>query len=132
MSEDEGRIHHREHHEGVATLLRSVSVRLVEVSRGGIRMECTSRVEPGMSGQIAVGLRGLTRVDDVRIARCQQRAGAGPMFNVGAELLRTRPLSRRSVRMAVTGIIGLGGPVAERQGDRSAPAEGAAEAKVLE
>ena len=94
--------------ERVATLVRSVPVRLVEVSRGGCRFECASRIEAGTSGQLAVGLHGLTRIDDVRIARCQQRQGAGAAFHVGAELLRTRRLGRRSVRLAVREMITRG------------------------
>jgi len=125
VTEDKGGPAQHDHHEAVATLLRSVPVRLVEVSRGGIRFECASRVEAGTSGQIAVGLRGLMCVDDVRIARCQQRAGAGPTYNVGAELLRTRPLNRRSVRLAVRSIIGESGPADDQHRDRSAPPEGA-------
>lgn len=91
--------------EPVATLVRWVPVRLVEISRGGCRLECSSRIESGVSGQLAVALQGLMRVDDVRVARCQQRLGAGAVYQVGAELLRTRRLSRRTVRMAVRGII---------------------------
>jgi len=91
--------------EPVATLVRSVPVRLVELSPGGCRLECSSRLEAGTSGQLAVGLHGLLRVDDVRIARCQQRAGAGEIFHVGAELLRTRRLGRRTVRMAVRELV---------------------------
>jgi len=93
-------------HESVATLVRSVPVRLIEVSRGGCRLESTSRIEAGVSGQLAVELQGLMRIDDVRVARCQPRAGAGAVFQVGAELLRTRRLDRRTVRMAVGKIIG--------------------------
>ena len=92
-------------HEGVATLVRSVPVRLVEVSRGGCRLECASRFESGTSGQLAVEIAGLMRVDDVRIARCQQRVGAGALYQLGTELLRTRRLGRRTVRMAVGTII---------------------------
>jgi hypothetical protein len=90
----------------VATLVRSVPVRLVELSRGGCRLECSSRLEAGASGQLAVGLRGLLRVDDVRIARCQPREGAGQAYHVGAELLRTRRLGRRTVRMALRELAG--------------------------
>ena len=86
-------------------LVRSVPVRLVEVSRGGCRLECASRLESGVSGQLAVELAGLVRIDDVRVARCQPRAGAGQVYQVGAELLRTRQLGRRTVRMAVRKII---------------------------
>lgn len=92
-------------HQPVATLVRSVPVRLVEVSRGGCRLECASRLESGTSGQLAVELQGLMRIDDVRVARCQQRMGAGPVFQLGAELLQTRRLGRRTVRMAVRKII---------------------------
>ena len=97
---------HHETHEAVATLVRSLPVRLVEVSRSGCRLECASRIESGTSGQLAVELAGLMRVDDIRVARCQQRMGAGPVYQLGAELLRTRRLGRRSVRMAVRRIIG--------------------------
>ena len=100
-----GRSHHDEHHESVATLVRSVPVRLIEVSRGGCRLECERRIESGTSGQLAVQLAGLMRVDDVRVARCQPRMGAGPVYQLGAELLRTRRLGRRTVRMAVRRII---------------------------
>jgi hypothetical protein len=96
-------------HEPVATLVRSVPVRLIEVSRGGCRLESASPIESGTSGQLAVLLQGLMRIDDVRVARCQLRAGAGPVYQVGAELLRTRRLGRRTVRMAVRRIIsGIG------------------------
>ena len=101
-----GRSHqHDSGREAVATLVRLVPVRLVEVSRGGCRLECASRIESGTSGQLAVELAGLMRIDDVRIARCQQRAGAGATYQVGAELLRTRRLGRRTVRMAIRNII---------------------------
>jgi hypothetical protein len=90
----------------MATLVRSVPVRLVEISRGGCRLECSRRLESGTSGLLAVELAGLLRIDDIRIARCQPRIGAGPVFQVGAELLRTRRLGRRTIRMAVRKIIG--------------------------
>ena len=101
-----GRVERRpEGQEPVATLVRSVPVRLIEVSKGGCRLESASRIESGTSGQLAVRLQGLLRIDDVRVARCQLRAGAGSLYQVGAELLRTRRLARRTVRMAVRKII---------------------------
>jgi hypothetical protein len=102
MSKGKPSVHGGGRHEPVAALVRSVPVRLVEVSRGGCRLECSSRVETGTSGQLAVGLYGVLRVDDVRVARCQRREGAGEAYNVGAELLRTRRLGRRTVRMVVS------------------------------
>lgn len=91
--------------EPVAMLVRSLPVRLVEVSRGGCRLECARRIESGTSGQLAVELAGVLRVDDIRVARCQLRMGAGAVYQVGAELLRTRRLGRRSVRMAIRSMI---------------------------
>jgi hypothetical protein len=85
--------------------VRSVPIRLVDVSRSGCRLECASRIESGTNGQLAVELAGLMRIDDVRVVRCQQRAGAGAVYQVGAELLRTRRLARRTVRMAIRNII---------------------------
>lgn len=104
MSAESGANHPIEH-EAVATLVRSVPVRLVEISRGGCRLECAVRLESGASGQLAVELAGLMRIDDVRVARCQRRAGAGAAYLVGAELLRTRRLGRRTVRMAIRKMI---------------------------
>lgn len=108
-------------HEPVATLVRSVPVRLVEISRGGCRLESASRIESGTSGQLAVHLQGLLRIDDVRVARCQLRAGAGSVYQVGAELLRTRRLARRTVRMAVRKIISGSRPDGLIQGGDSGP-----------
>ena len=102
-------VHGVEHHD-VATLVRFVSVRVVDVSHGGCRLECSQRIPVGANGQLAVGMHGLTRVDDVRIVRCQQRQGAGSTFSVGAELLRTRRLTRRTLRMAVKGLAATGEP----------------------
>ena len=116
-----GRNHHHDHHEAVATLVRAVPVRLVEVSRGGCRLECASRIESGTSGQLAVELAGLMRIDDIRVARCQQRMGAGAVYQVGAELLRTRRLGRRTVRMALRKIIGGETGVGHAQHDSVRP-----------
>jgi hypothetical protein len=91
--------------ERVAMLVRFVPVRLVEVSRGGCQLESPRRLDDGVSGQLAVELDGLVRVDDVRVARCQQRMGAGQVYQVGAELLRLRRLERRTIRMAIGTII---------------------------
>jgi hypothetical protein len=90
----------------VATLVRSVPIRLVEISRGGCRLECPRHLESGTSGLLVVELAGVLQVDDIRIARCQQKVGAGSVFQIGAELLRTRRLGRRTIRMAIGRILG--------------------------
>jgi hypothetical protein len=61
------------------------------------------------------------RIDDVRVARCQQRMGAGSVYQVGAELLRTRRLGRRTVRMALRNIISGETGVGHAQHDDQAP-----------
>jgi hypothetical protein len=106
--------------EPMAMLVRSVPVRLVEVSRGGCRLESARRIESGTSGQLAVELAGLLRVDDIRVARCQLRMGAGAVYQVGAELLRTRRLGRRSVRMAIRNMIN-GEPVGHARNHNEVP-----------
>ncbi len=130
MSVGQHHTHHDSDHEPVATLVRSVPVRLVEVSRGGCRFECGSRLGSGTSGLLAVELAGLVRIDDVRVARCQQLAGAGPVYQVGAELLRTRRLGRRTVRMAVRKIISeerSPGPAGMAGDEQPAPENGTSE-----
>lgn len=91
--------------EAVATMVRTVPVRVVEVSRGGCRFESPARLEPGLSGQLALRMQGTSRIDDVRVARCQRRVGSHELYEIGAELLKTRRLGRRSVRLAVREII---------------------------
>jgi hypothetical protein len=61
------------------------------------------------------------RIDDVRVARCQQRMGAGAVYQVGAELLRTRKLGRRTVRMALRKIISGETGVGHAREDQQAP-----------
>jgi hypothetical protein len=117
-------------HEGVATLVRSVPVRLVEVSRSGCRLECSSRIESGTSGQLAVELGGLMRIDDIRVARCQQRMGAGAVYQLGAELLRTKRLGRRTVRMAIRTIISNDATNGHSADDHQTPA--LAEARTID
>lgn len=92
-------------HEAVATLVRTVQVRVLDVSRGGCRLESAARLEPGLSGRLSVHLQGTARIDDIRVARCQQRVGSNGTYQIGAELLKTRRLGRRSVRLAVRQII---------------------------
>ena len=104
----------------VATLVRVVPVRLVEVSRGGCRLECASRFESGTSGQLAVEVAGLVRIDDVRIARCQRHVGAAEIYHLGTELLRTRPLGRRTVRLAIRRIISGEAGVGHARDDKGA------------
>jgi hypothetical protein len=90
----------------VATIVRVVPIRLIEISRGGCRFESPARLEPGASGTLTIEVDGVDRIDDVRVARCQRLAGGNGSYQVGAELLKTKRLGRRSVRLAVKKIIG--------------------------
>jgi hypothetical protein len=90
----------------IATLVRRLPVRLVDASQAGCRLESERRIEAGSCGQLVVELEGRLRVQDVRVVRCQPREGAGGAYQVGAELLRTRRLTDRSVRMGLRRFIG--------------------------
>jgi hypothetical protein len=90
----------------LATLVWTVPVRILDVSRSGCRLEAARWLEIGTSGQLRLALGGRTHQDDVRIARCQLREGSGQNYFLGAELLRIRRLDARSIRMAIGELIG--------------------------
>jgi hypothetical protein len=85
----------------LATLVRSVPVRVLDISRCGCRLESTRWLMAGTIGQLRLCLDGREHEDDVRIARCQTRRGAGRSYLLGAELLGTRRLYAHSVRVAI-------------------------------
>ena len=94
------------HDEGFGMLVWALPVRLVDVSRGGCRVETDRHLPTGANGQLHLEVDGRLHLDDVRVSRCQMRAGAGRVFDVGVELLETRRLSRRSLRLALRRVIG--------------------------
>jgi PilZ domain len=81
-------------------------VRLLDVSRGGCLVEVGRHLETGTSGQLQLEMDGVLRFEDIRVCRCQMREGASRVHYAGVELLRTRRLSRRSLRLAIRRIIG--------------------------
>jgi hypothetical protein len=85
----------------LATLVWTVPVRIVDVSRCGCQLESARLLDTGTHGQLRLAIGGRIHLDDVRIARCQQREGAGQRYFLGAELLRTRRLHARSIRIAI-------------------------------
>ena len=95
-----------EHDEGLGMLVWTLPVRLVDVSRGGCRVEADRHLPAGTNGQLHLELDGRLHLDDIRVSRCQMRVGAGRVFDVGVELLKTRRLSRRSLRLALRRVIG--------------------------
>jgi hypothetical protein len=93
------------HRATLGTLVWTVPVRLLDVSRAGCRFESPRALETGVNGQLRIPLGGRVHVDDVRVARCQVREGAGQRYLVGAELLCTRRLNTRSIRLAIGELI---------------------------
>ncbi len=98
-------------------LVWTLPVRLIDVSRGGCRVEVARHLETGTNGQLEIRTGGVLHVDDVRVCRCRIREGASRVHHAGVELLRTRPLSRRSLSLAMRRIIG------ERLGQMPEPVE---------
>lgn len=90
----------------IGMLVWSLPVRVLDVSRGGCGVELDRPVPAGTSGRLEIEFGGVVHADDVRICRSQARAGAGEVRHLGVELLRTRPLSQRSLRFAVGRIVG--------------------------
>ena len=99
---------HRGDHRGDAfgMLVRTLPVRIVDVSLGGCRVEVARHLETGTNGQLQIKTDGVLHVDDVRVCRCRMQEGASRVYHAGVELLRTRRLSQRSLRLAMRRIIG--------------------------
>jgi hypothetical protein len=104
-----------------ATLVRNVPVRVLDVSRCGCRLESSERLHPGTAGSLRLRLGGQNHEDDVRVARCQVREGAGSNYFLGVELLSTRRLHDQSIRLAVGHLVG------EREGGEAPSPNGAQE-----
>jgi hypothetical protein len=89
----------------LATLVRTVPVRVLDVSSAGCRIESRRWLTAGTVGRLHVSLQGQGHEDDVRIARCQVRQGAGRSYLAGAELLGTRRLNGRTIRLAIQELV---------------------------
>jgi hypothetical protein len=103
--------------EAFGMLVWTLPVRLIDVSRGGCRVEAARHLEVGTNGQLEIRTDGVLHIDDVRVCRCRMQEGASRVFHAGVELLRTRRLSRRSLRLAMRRIIG------EQPGTSNEPVE---------
>jgi hypothetical protein len=95
-----------QHGEAFGMLVWTLPVRLLDVSQSGCLVEVARHLETGTNGQLQLDVEGLLHIDDVRVCRCQMREGASRVHHAGVELLRTRRLSRRSLRLAMRRIIG--------------------------
>jgi len=87
-------------------LVRSVPVQVRDMSRGGCLIETCRPIRTGAAGQLRVEIDGIVHLDDIRVCRCQQRAGNGSVYSLGVELLKARRLTRRSLRLALPKMVG--------------------------
>jgi hypothetical protein len=88
----------------LGVLARDMSVRLLEISRGGCLLESSCLVPIGTLGALSVTVDGAEYVDQVRVVRCQLIPGAGNTHRVGAEFLSLDLPGDRSLRRYAAGL----------------------------
>jgi hypothetical protein len=86
----------------VAVLGREVTVRLVDISASGCRLESNSRLALGSTGSLMVTYLDEEYLDDVRIIRCLELEGSAGGYQIGAEFLWTRTPNDHSLRTMVS------------------------------
>ena len=91
--------------ETFGMLVRTLPVRLLGVSRAGCLVEIGRPLDVGSNGQLRLEVDGTVHVDDVRVCRCRMCEGGNRVHHAGMELLGTRRLSRRSLRLAMRRMI---------------------------
>ena len=79
----------------------SIEIRLIEVSRSGCLLESTRQVAPGVAGEIRIAFEGRVLVEALRVTRCKRIEGAGPLYRLGAEFIRTPQINGSSLRQAL-------------------------------
>jgi len=72
------------------SLVRRVSVEVLEVSRGGCLLQAAMAIEAGTFGELQVMSDDAECRDPVRIARCVRVEGAGSAFRLGAAFLHAQ------------------------------------------
>jgi hypothetical protein len=91
--------------ERLGVLTRERHVRVLNCSVSGCLLETNCHLEVGTIASIRVTIDGRELADDVQIVRCQEIAGAGARFHVGARFLWTHPVDRRSLRGSFRGVL---------------------------
>src|SRR3954470_4239494 len=79
----------------------NIEVRLIDVSRSGCLLESSREVVPGATGEIRIEFEGRVLVETLRVTRCRRLEGAGAVYRLGAEFVRTRALDDGSLRRAL-------------------------------
>jgi hypothetical protein len=77
--------------EELASLAKEVRVRVLNCSGSGCLLESTAAIPVGAIARLRVAFGGDEFDDTVRVVRCQEIAGAGNVFHVGAQFLATTP-----------------------------------------
>jgi hypothetical protein len=93
---------------GVAT--GKIDVRLIDISQSGCLLESRREVAPGVAGEIRIDVGGRMLTETVRVTRCRHIEGAGGVYRLGTEFVRTRPLHDGSLRRALHSSIEAGTP----------------------
>jgi len=82
---------------------------LLNCSSSGCLLETTSRIEIGTVGTLRLNLAGDEFSEEVQVVRCQQIAGAGSVYHVGATFLWTASPASGSLRRAMRRRAAAGG-----------------------
>ncbi len=94
----------------VGALVKTLPVRLIDLSEGGCLMESPMPVANGLCGELCLALDDCIRSEALQICRCQMVSGAGSLFRVGAQFrlmslgshaFRRRLLERMAGSLAV-------------------------------
>jgi len=88
----------------LGVLARDMSVRLLEISRGGCLLKSSHYVPVGTLGALSVVVDGREYDDEVRVVRCQLVPGAGNTHRVGVEFLTLHLPGDRSLRRYAAGL----------------------------
>lgn len=85
-----------------------IDVRLLDISRSGCLLESRRQVALGATGEIRFDFNGRIFTEMVRVTRCRHIEGAGEIYRLGMEFIRTRPLHDGSLRRALDMLIEAG------------------------
>ena len=74
----------------LGVLVRTVPVRVLEVSRSGCLLQTRSSVDEGMTGELSLDAGGHGCVDHVKVARCAAGDEEGSTYSIGVEFSSPR------------------------------------------
>src|SRR5438128_7134086 len=74
----------------LGVLVRTLPVRVVEVSRSGCLLQARSNVEEGMTGELSLDTGGHGCIDHVKVTRCAGTDEEGSTYSIGVEFSSPR------------------------------------------